>query len=94
MGDTTQISRTTILAGKNEINGDALREEETRNSGRIRAPGAGRKSLEENNPGLTKALERLIDPVTRGDPESPLRWTCKRSAVPAGAKAGASWLRN
>ena len=44
---------------------------------RIRRPGGGRKNLEELDPGLVAALEALIDPLTRGDPESPLRWTCK-----------------
>jgi transposase len=44
---------------------------------RIRKPGGGRKSLAEKTPALKEALESLVDPVTRGDPESPLRWTCK-----------------
>jgi len=44
---------------------------------RIRRPGAGRRRLEEQNPALVQALDALIDPVTRGDPESPLRWTTK-----------------
>lgn len=45
--------------------------------GRIRRPGAGRKSLRERDPELEAALDALIDPDVRGDPESPLRWTCK-----------------
>jgi hypothetical protein len=44
---------------------------------RIRRPGAGRKLLTEKDPTLVRDLESLVDPVTRGDPESPLRWTCK-----------------
>ena len=44
---------------------------------RIRRPGAGRKPLTEKDPKLLEALESLVDPVTRGDPESPLRWTSK-----------------
>jgi transposase len=44
---------------------------------RVRRPGAGRKPLTEKDPTLVSDLESLIDPVTRGDPESPLRWTCK-----------------
>jgi len=44
---------------------------------RIRRPGAGRKRLEDQNPELLGALDALIDPVTRGDPQSPLRWTTK-----------------
>jgi len=44
---------------------------------RIRRAGAGRKPLEQHDPELVKALDALIDPVTRGDPQSSLRWTCK-----------------
>lgn len=44
---------------------------------RVRREGGGRLPLEEKDPGLLPALEALIDPVTRGDPGSPLRWTCK-----------------
>jgi len=46
-------------------------------SGRIRREGGGRKWRTELDPGLSSALERLIEPATRGDPQSPLRWTCK-----------------
>ena len=45
--------------------------------GRIRRPGAGRKPLRERDPELEAALDALIDPDVRGDPQSPLRWTCK-----------------
>jgi len=45
--------------------------------GRIRRAGAGRKKITEHDPRLANALEGLIDPDTRGDPETPLRWTCK-----------------
>jgi len=44
---------------------------------RIRRPGGGRKKQLESDPALKEDLERLISPYTRGDPESPLRWTCK-----------------
>ena len=44
---------------------------------RVRHSGAGRKSLVEHDPQLVQALEALIDPDTRGDLMSPLRWTCK-----------------
>ena len=47
---------------------------------RIRRVGGGRKALTETNPELMAALERLVDPATRGDPESPLRWTCKSTS--------------
>jgi hypothetical protein len=52
---------------------------------RIRRPGGGRKALTENDPDLLDALEHLVDPVTRGDPESPLRWTCKSTTQLAAA---------
>ena len=45
--------------------------------GRIRRPGAGRKSITVSNPRLLETLEQMIDCQTRGDPESPLRWICK-----------------
>jgi hypothetical protein len=44
---------------------------------RLRKPGGGRKQLTETDPALVSALEALVEPLTRGDPESPLRWTCK-----------------
>ena len=48
--------------------------------GRVRRPGAGQVPILEREPGLWEDLERLVDPVTRGDPESPLRWTSKSGA--------------
>jgi hypothetical protein len=73
----TGLSRTTIAEAIRELS--ELREKEPKSeaSGRIRRPGGGRKRLEENDPELQTALDALIDPVTRGDPESPLRWTSK-----------------
>src|SRR5215216_1430699 len=47
---------------------------------RVRRPGGGSKPLTERDPALWPALEALVDPVTRGDPQSPLRWTCKSTA--------------
>ena len=44
---------------------------------RIRRKGGGRKRAINKDPTLVADLDRLVDPVTRGDPESPLRWTCK-----------------
>jgi hypothetical protein len=44
---------------------------------RVRWPGASRKRLVERDPELAAAFAALVDPDTRGDPESPLRWTCK-----------------
>lgn len=66
------MSRVTITKGLREIaEGVALPE------GRIRRAGAGRKPITERDPGLLSALDRLIEPGTRGDPETPLRWICK-----------------
>jgi len=55
-----------------------------RESLRLRQPGGGRKRATVADPGLAAALERLVDPVTRGDPESGLRWTCKSTTHLAG----------
>jgi hypothetical protein len=66
------LSRKAIRKGIKEIEaGTALA------PGRVRQPGGGRRKITEHDPRLTDAMERLIDPETRGDPESPLRWTCK-----------------
>lgn len=65
------LSRATIHKGMQELDQPELP------SGRVRREGGGRKSAEENDPSILDALERLIDPVTRGSPNSPLRWTCK-----------------
>jgi Rhodopirellula transposase DDE domain len=48
---------------------------------RLRRPGAGRKRKTDLDPELVQALEQLVDPLTRGDPDSPLRWTCKSTRV-------------
>ena len=75
VAQATGISRTTITAGLREL---MLPEEERmQEAGRIRRPGGGRKPVTEIDPGILAALEALIQPTTRGDPESPLRWTCK-----------------
>ena len=49
--------------------------------GRLRSPGGGRKRLTERDPRLAAALEGQLDPVTRGDPTGPLRWTCSSAAA-------------
>src|SRR5207244_10675050 len=48
---------------------------------RLRRPGGGRIRKTEEHPELIEALDKLVDPVTRGDPESPLCWTCKSTAA-------------
>jgi len=68
----TGASKTTIRRGITELDSDDVAE-----AGRVRARGGGRKMADVANPGLKGALESLIEPGTRGDPESPLRWTTK-----------------
>jgi transposase len=65
------LSRVTITKALGELNQPPLP------SGRIRRPGGGRRSLVSLDPGLLQRLEGLVDPLSRGDPESPLRWTVK-----------------
>lgn len=69
---TTGMSRQVIRQGRRELEQSA-----TRPSGRIRRPGGGRKRAEQKDPTLVRDLEGLVEPTTRGDPESSLRWTCK-----------------
>jgi hypothetical protein len=68
----TGLAHTTIRRGISE-----LRSGHTPPTGRQRRAGAGRKKAEAVCPGLKAALERLVEPESRGDPMSPLRWTCK-----------------
>jgi len=65
--------------------GWGVREAEGRPEPRVRAPGGGRKKLADTDPRLVPALTALVDPQTRGDPESPLRWTTKSARNLAGA---------
>jgi len=71
----TGLSRTTITAGLDEL--DQPASQRAAEADRIRRPGGGRRPLKETDEGLLAALESLIEPATRGDPQSPLRWTCK-----------------
>jgi hypothetical protein len=71
----TGLSRTTIAAGRREL--DLPARQRATEADRVRRPGGGRKSLVNADPQLLVALEDLLEPSTRGDPESPLRWTCK-----------------
>src|SRR5260370_25831177 len=81
-GGITTVSAATGLARNTIATG--LRELEHRQAhpddavvARLRSVGGGRKPLTEIDPGLLQALDALVDPVTRGHPESPLRWTSK-----------------
>jgi hypothetical protein len=97
----TCLSRTTIMVGLREL--DLPTRQREAEAVRVRRPGGGRKSLTEKDPTLLAALEALIEPATRGDPQSPLRWTCKsirrladeltRLQHPIGANTVAALLR-
>jgi hypothetical protein len=67
----TGLSRPTLYRAIRSLHQEPLSLE------RVRQSGAGRKDITEHDPHLLRALETLIDPDTRGDPMSPLRWTCK-----------------
>src|SRR6266516_322778 len=69
----TGVSRTTIQQGIRELQRPELRA----GKGRVRRPGGGRKSAVVLDPTLRDDLERLVEPTSRGDPQSPLRWTLK-----------------
>jgi transposase len=74
IAEATGMSRATISAGIRELEAG---EEKVVAGGRSRKVGGGRKRLTDQQPGMVKALEKLVEPTTRGDPMSPLRWTCK-----------------
>jgi len=76
------LSRKAIAKGIREIaDGSSM-------PGRIRRSGAGRKNIVVRDPKLLASLERLIEPETRGDPESPLRWICKSTRALAAQLTG------
>jgi hypothetical protein len=69
------LSRVTITKGMRELRDRPLM------PGRIRRPGAGRPALLQRDPDLPQILEKLVEPLSRGDPESPLRWTSKSTRL-------------
>jgi hypothetical protein len=73
------LSRKAIALGLRELRQGILLPE-----GRIRRSGAGRKRITTTDPKLSSLLERMIEPDTRGDPESPLRWICRSTRALAG----------
>jgi Rhodopirellula transposase DDE domain len=75
------LSRPTITKAISELHEEPLA------SGRVRREGAGRRPVIEADPGLERALDALVDPDSRGDPESPLRWTIKSTRQLASALA-------
>ena len=77
------LSRMTITKGMQELDEAPLP------AARVRRPGGGRHSLVAVNPDLLQKLEKLVDPLSRGDPESPLRWTVKSTrAIAAELRTG------
>jgi hypothetical protein len=68
----TRLAISTVRKGRDEVRAGAKREDVVKVR---RSP--GKRPFEEANPDVWPALEKLVDPLTRGDPESPLRWTCK-----------------
>jgi len=69
----TGLAISTVRAGRDEVRAGASLADVVR----VRRPGGGRPRLEVQQPDLLPTLESLVEPLTRGDPESPLRWTCK-----------------
>ena len=67
------LSRTTIHRGLRELEGAPIPDD------RVREAGGGRKQIEQQQPAVLRELEQLVAPATRGDPMSPLRWTCKNT---------------
>ena len=79
-----RMSRTTIYAGLEELEAPKVRSASTPSASgdsagkrRIRAKGGGRKKLSDKDATLLRDLDALVEPTARGDPMSPLRWTCK-----------------
>jgi transposase len=72
VSQVTGVSRQVIRQGRRE-----LKEAPVPPAGRIRRAGGGRKKSKQKDASLVADLERLVEPLTRGDPESSLRWTCK-----------------
>jgi transposase len=77
VAEATGLARSTIRAGLKELDLPTSDDDGPVASRRLRPPGGGRKSATDHDPDLLRELEALVDPVTRGDPMSPLRWTCK-----------------
>jgi transposase len=77
VAQATGTSRTTIYAGIKELQSSAVVDRIEKDAHRVRAKGGGRKRLTAKDVTLLDDLDALVDPCTRGDPTSPLRWTCK-----------------
>jgi Rhodopirellula transposase DDE domain len=80
VAEATGLSRVTIRAGLSQLGRPVTPTGREAADDRLRRPGGGRKPLTDHDTDLLPALETLVDPETRGDPMSPLRWTCKSAA--------------
>ncbi len=69
----TGVARRTVRLGRQELTG----RRPSPPNGQVRHAGAGRRRLRDEDSELVADLDRLIEPTTRGEPDSPLRWTCK-----------------
>jgi hypothetical protein len=85
VAEATGLSRMTVRAGIRELHRQERQPERALAPHRVRRRGGGQRPLTERDPTLLPDLERLVDPLTRGDPHSPLRWTCKNTAQLAAA---------
>ena len=85
VAEATGLSRVTIRAGLPDLRGADMASSPQAPPERLRRRGGGRTPLSLHDPHLLHALEALVDPVTRGDPMSLLRWTCKSAAHLAAA---------
>jgi hypothetical protein len=77
VAQATGLSRTTLWAGKRELHPQTRLSPEEIQPERIRRPGGGRHLIEADDPSLLQDLEGLLESTTRGDPQSPLLWTCQ-----------------
>ena len=73
VADATGVARGSITLGIKELRGQVA----PAPAGKQRRPGGGRPAIAAKDPAAVETLKRLVEPTTRGDPESPLRWTCK-----------------
>jgi hypothetical protein len=95
VAEATGVARATITLGLKELRGQVP----PTPAGKSRRPGGGRKALVAQDPAVLEELERLVAPTTRGDPESPLRWTCKSTRKLAdelaarGHRVSQEWVR-
>jgi hypothetical protein len=85
VSSATGLARQTICNGRRELT------EGVDVTTRIRRVGAGRPGIGQTQPGVSAALEALVEPLTRGDPMSPLRWTCKSRAMLTAALTTQGW---